>query len=100
MEKFIEMKLPEWEQAFKPVPNNLVKGASFQDEDGQGIMFETYGAEVDFVKSCDPDKVWTYGIGDDGEGYVWNGWHYVNRLGYFVTEVPCPANTTIQVEVK
>jgi hypothetical protein len=40
-----------------------------------------------------------YGDGDDGGSYIWNGWHIVNRIGYFVTEVPCPPNTTIQVQV-
>jgi hypothetical protein len=37
--------------------------------------------------------------GDDGAGYLWNGWGFVNRIGYFITEVPCPPDTTIQVLV-
>jgi hypothetical protein len=40
-----------------------------------------------------------YGDGDDGGSYIWNGWHIVNRIGYFITEVPCPPDTTIQVKV-
>jgi hypothetical protein len=40
-----------------------------------------------------------YGDGDDGGSYVWNGWHFINRIGYFITEVPCPPDTTIQVRV-
>jgi len=31
--------------------------------------------------------------------YIWSGWGFVNRIGYFVTEVPCPPDTTIQVQV-
>jgi hypothetical protein len=31
--------------------------------------------------------VWTYVDGDDGT-YVTNGYHLVNRIGYFITEVP------------
>jgi hypothetical protein len=62
-------------------------------------MFETYGDEVEFVKSQSPANIWTYGDGDDGGGYIWNGWHFVNRLGYFITEVPCPPNTDIQIQV-
>jgi hypothetical protein len=62
-------------------------------------MFETYGDEVEFVKSQSPDKIWMYGDGDDGGSYVWSGWGFVNRLGYFITEVPCPPDTTIQVRV-
>jgi hypothetical protein len=62
-------------------------------------MFETYGDEVEFVKSQSPENIWMYGDGDDGASYLWNGWGFVNRIGYFITEVPCPPNTTIQVLV-
>jgi hypothetical protein len=62
-------------------------------------MFETYGDEVEFVKSQSPANIWMYGQGDDGGTYVWNGWGFVNRLGYFITEVPCPPDTDIQVMV-
>jgi hypothetical protein len=62
-------------------------------------MFETYGDEVEFVKSQDPAKIWMYGDGDDGGSYIWSGWGFVNRLGYFITEVPCPPDTTIQIQV-
>jgi hypothetical protein len=65
----------------------------------RGAMFETYGNEVAFVKEQDGSYIWTYGDGDDGGSYVWNGWSFVNRIGYFITEVPCPADTTIQIKV-
>ncbi len=58
-----------------------------------------YGDEVAFVKEQDPNKIWMYGSGDDGGTYIWNGWGFVNRLGYFITEVPFPDNTIIQVQV-
>ena len=96
---FVEMTFEEWEAAYKPIFNHIDKNASFQDEDGNGLMFETYGDEVEFVKSQSPENIWTYGDGDDGGGYIWNGWHIVNRIGYFITEVPCPPNTTIQIQV-
>ena len=95
---FIEMSFDEWLTTYKPILNHLDENASFQSDDG-GIMFETYGDEVAFVKSQDPAKIWTYGDGDDGGGYIWSGWSFVNRLGYFITEVPCPPNTTIQIQV-
>ena len=91
--------MEEWEAAYKPIYNHIDKNASFQDESGNGIMFETYGDEVEFVKSQSPDKIWMYGDGDDGGSYIWSGWGFVNRLGYFITEVPCPPDTTIQVRV-
>ncbi len=96
---FIELTMEEWETTYKPIYNHIDKNASFQDESGQGIMFETYGDEVEFVKSQSPANIWMYGSGDDGGTYIWNGWGFVNRLGYFITEVPCPADTHIQIQV-
>jgi hypothetical protein len=94
MDTFIEMDFDEWCDTYKPIPNNIDTNASFD-----GAMFETYGAEVDFVKKADPAHIWTYGDGDDGGSYIWNGWSFINRIGYFITEVPCPADTTIQIKV-
>lgn len=99
MNNFIEMDYDEWLKTYKPIYNHIDNNASFQDETGQGIMFETYGDEVAFVKSMNPAKIWTYGDGDDGGGYIWSGWSFINRIGYFITEVPCPENTEIQIQV-
>jgi hypothetical protein len=93
-ERFIEMDLDEWAATYKPIKNHIDTNASFDGE-----MFETYGDEVEFVKAQDEDRIWMYGDGDDGGSYIWNGWHFVNRIGYFITEVPCPPDTTIQVLV-
>ena len=94
MDTFIEMDFDEWVDAYKPIPNNIVEDSSFD-----GAMFETYGAEVAFVKKADPANIWMYGDGDDGGTYIWNGWHIVNRIGYFITEIPCPPDTDMQVKV-
>jgi hypothetical protein len=99
MNNFIEMTFDEWAEKYKPIVNHIDSNASFQDESGEGIMFETYGDEVEFVKSQSPENIWMYGSGDDGGTYIWSGWGFVNRLGYFITEVPCPPDTDIQVLV-
>jgi hypothetical protein len=96
---FIELTMEEWETTYKPIYNHIDEHASFQDGSGQGIMFETYGDEVEFVKSQSPANIWMYGSGDDGGLYIWSGWGFVNRLGYFITEVPCPPDTHIQIQV-
>jgi hypothetical protein len=91
---FEEMDLDTWFDTYKPIKNHLDENSSFD-----GHMFETYGDEVEFVKAQDENRIWMYGDGDDGGGYIWNGWHFINRLGYFITEVPCPPDTTIQIQV-
>jgi hypothetical protein len=96
---FVELTFDEWVDQYRPVVNQFDPNASFQDESGNGIMFETYGDEIDFVKKQDHSTIWMYGSGDDGGLYIWNGWGFVNRLGYFITEVPCPDNLTVQVQV-
>ena len=95
---FIEMTFDEWVDTYKPIVNHIDTNASFDNGYG-GLMFETYGEEVDFVKEQPENRIWMYGDGDDGGSYIWNGWHIVNRIGYFVTEVPCPPDTTIQIQV-
>lgn len=99
MDKFIEMDYDKWLKNYKPIYNHLDDNASFQDETGKGIMFETYGDEVAFVKSQNPANIWTYGDGDDGGGYIWSGWSFINRIGYFITENPFPDNTIIQIQI-
>ena len=94
MDKFIEMDFDTWCATYKPIKNHIDTNASFDGE-----MFETYGEEVEFVKTQPQEHIWMYGDGDDCAAYLWNGWGFVNRIGYFITEVPCPPDTTIQVLV-
>ena len=94
MNDFIEMTEDEWFETYKPIKNHIDTNASFD-----GYMFETYDEEVEFVKEQPDNYVWMYGDGDDGGGYIWSGWGFINRIGYFITEVPFPDNTTIQVQV-
>ncbi len=74
MDKFIEMDYEDFIQTYKPIINHLDNNASFD-----GYMFETYGEEVEFVKSQDPAKIWMYGDGDGGS-YIWSGWGFVNYV--------------------
>jgi hypothetical protein len=94
MNNFVELDYDSWVDTYKPILNHIDTNASFD-----GMMFETYGDEVEFVKSQSPDKIWMYGDGDDGGSFIWAGWGFVNRIGYFITEVPCPPDTDIQIRV-
>jgi hypothetical protein len=80
--------MEEWELHFKPIKNHLdlTGNASFD-----GIMFETYEHEYDYVAAIggqNPNKIWTLVDAEDGETIIINGWAFVNRIGYFITEVP------------
>ena len=88
----------EWFNTYKPIPNHLDENASFNDGD-QGYMFETYGDEVEFVKAQEPNRIWTYSDGDDGGTYISDGYHVVNRIGYFVTTVPYDDKQYYQITV-
>jgi primosomal protein N'' len=80
---------------FRPIANSFDKNASFD-----GYMFETYGQELDFVLDTakhNSNRVWTIVEGDDGELYIVNGYHLVNRMGYIVTASLFNSSTNIEV---
>jgi hypothetical protein len=77
-----------WYEKYKPVSNHLDPDASWHNGE-YGIMFETYGEELDYVISqIDKNTVWTYIDNNEGGLSVVAGYHIVNRIGYFITEVP------------
>jgi hypothetical protein len=83
----IKLTWEEWVAKFKPIQN------PFCSRDEDGFMFETFGEEHQFVvdKSCEQNGnayVWTQVSEDEYMG-ITDGYHYVNRMGYYVTEVPC-----------
>lgn len=80
MSKF--MTYDYWLDNFKPIKNNISKYAT-----DDLIAFETYGDEVKFVCDQDPKTIWTEVDGDYGT-YIIAGYHYVNRIQYYITENP------------
>jgi hypothetical protein len=81
------MNYEMWADVYKPKMNHLTK-----DEDR--AHFETYGVELGYVLATadlEPDRVWTLVDGDEGTWIV-NGYHLVNRISYFITEVPYLGN--------
>jgi hypothetical protein len=82
-----EMSFEAWVETYKPEKNNLVA----EDRNYDGYMFETFGAEELYIKKIAreaPARVWTLVQGDNNGFYLSNGYHWVNRLGYFVTGIP------------
>jgi len=88
----------DWCEEYSPLINDINPNASFDDGDG-GVMFETYGPELDLVLDFaknSPRHVWTY---MDGKNYplVCEGYHLVNRIGYFLTMKPAKPDTQYEI---
>jgi len=84
------MDYDQWFDLYKPifVYPEAKDGVAPEDRTSYGgTMFETYGDELEMVMKHPQDRVWTL-IDVDGKQYVVPGFHFVNRFGYFVTEVP------------
>jgi len=78
-----ERNFEEWSEQYKPIRNHLAPARNCYD----GMMFETYGKELEFVRNQPEVNVWTL-INWEREDLLIPGFHIVNRLGYFVTEIP------------
>ena len=77
-EKFLEL--------YKPIKNNLVENSCFD-----GYMYETYDEEFEQVckmQKKNPYYIWTYLDCDT----IVQGLHFVNRMGYFICEIPFDEN--------
>lgn len=83
----------EWIEKFKPVKNHLNENASMD-----GMMFETFGDELDFVRSRRNSRIWTIMTGDEDEWLICDGYHIVNRIGYLVTEESSEGDLEVLVD--
>lgn len=84
-----EERVNYWINKYVPVRNTIDPYSSWE-----GTMFETYGEQykrvLDTVNAPTWDgerHVWTWVDTDEGTAIV-AGFHYVNRIGYFITENP------------
>lgn len=95
--KQVIMTEDEFYEKFNLVKNHIEENAAFD-----GAMFETYGPEEEFIRKTaqeTPSKVWTI-IDCDGKLYYSSGFHYVDRLGYLITEEAVEEGTNIEVELE
>ena len=95
----IELTEDQFDEQYPLVSNHINPNASWAFGDGPGCLFETYGAELDFVRSQDPRNIWTLVDGDDDNQYVISGFHFVNRIGYLISTVPFPEDASIEVPI-
>lgn len=58
-------------------------------ETGTAGLLETYGHDLGRVSSAPPKHVWTVVDGSDSDDmYIVAGQHFVNRVAYFLSEIP------------
>lgn len=82
----IRTSFEDFADKYKPVPNLMA------DQNGHSYMFETYGEELEQVKAQPIQNIWT--LVDTADAFlIVSGWRIVNRLGYFITEVPYDEDT-------
>jgi len=77
----------EFIEKYKPIKNHLNPDAPYE-----GYMYETFGEEYKHIESSSINpktaiKVWTV-CEEDGVTFIQAGWHFVNRRGYIITELP------------
>ena len=87
-----EKELDAWETKYQPIKNHITG----EDDD----KFETYGEELDYVRSIadtEPRRVWTLVDGEDGNLYIVDGYHLVNRVNYFITKEPLEGDGFMEV---
>ena len=91
---FKRIAYDEWWETYKPIKNE-----HSIDSDYSGITaFETYGAELEFVRSQPENTIWTEMDGDNGV-YIASGYHFVNRIQYYITEVPYDPEHSYEIPV-
>jgi len=83
-----------WFEAYKPVknPNN-------EASDGREYLYDTDPNDMLYVAAAfhaDQYTVWTM-IEEEDNFYIISDLHYVNRLGYFITEIPFMGNEQLTV---
>lgn len=94
----VEMTVNEWEERYRPEINHLNPEASWQHDYKGGFLFETFGEEEMWIYASDPRRVWTLVDGENGQEIILNGYKHVNRLGYFICEVPWADGDDILVQ--
>lgn len=85
----IKMTNDQWIEQFRPLPNHLNQDYGFDFGNGC-CLFETFGEDIAYIYSLrDAGSlcIWTV-IDHEGEVYITEGYHFVNRIGHIVTEKP------------
>ena len=75
----------DWVDTYKPKPAPR-QGSGYDYGSGCTLVDGYSKEDRAYLESCDPKTIWTV-VSGDGDAIV-PGFHYVNRLGNIVTELP------------
>lgn len=85
------MTYEDWIETYKPIQNPIDSHACFE-----GTLIETFGEEREFIRTQPDNQIWTL-IDEDDDMFILTGFHFVNRMGYFITEVPYTESVTVEL---
>lgn len=95
----IRLTEDEFLATYPLIANHMDPNASWAFGGGPGCLFETFGEELEFVRSQDSRTIWTLVDGDDGNQYILSGYLLVNRIGHLISTVSFPENAGIEVPI-
>lgn len=93
----MELSEDEFDRQYPLVRNHMNPNASWAFGDENGCLFETYGEELEFVRSQPANTIWTLVDGDNENPCLLSGYHLVNRIGYLISTKTVPEGTMIVV---
>ena len=88
MSTYTEINFEGWVDKYRPI----------LDQHGDIRTFETFGEDLDIVSNTDPRYVWTWADGGD-YSVIYNGTGFVNRLVYYITEIPWEDGESIEIDM-
>jgi hypothetical protein len=83
-ETFLDMNYKEWKAKYKPIQNGE-----------NGFWFD----DPEQLKTFDPKQIWTW-VSEGDSDWIYNGYRWINRLSYLVTEVAWQEGEDICVVVR
>lgn len=91
MNKQINLTWEQFQKQFRPQVNHF-------GSDPSNYNYETYGEELEYVRTKTNNHIWTYTDIELGSA-IYNGYHWVNRISYIITEVPWEDGVDYEVDL-
>jgi len=86
----IKLNIEQWDEEFIPIMN----GESYKDFHPKIVNDEE---KKILEKALLEDRVWTLLESDNGDLFLANGLHFVNRVDVFITEKPYNKNEIYEI---